>query len=129
MENNDTTVKENKEVSNPDEQKEVSTKEEKVELDVEPKRKSRQYFRYLPTGFLVIVGSLTMVNDLYNLFTSYYEYLSTYQMNFLDLPFSDKSNFFIYVLRFLSLGIAQIVIGLLLYVYLKNKNDVKAHAL
>ena len=128
MENNDTKVKEDNEVSSSDEKIEALTEEEKMELIAEPKTKSRRYLWYLPAGFLVIVGSLTMVNDLYSLFTSFYEYLTTYQTSFWDLPFEYQLNFVTYVFRYLSLGIAQIVIGLLLYVYLKNKNDVKAHA-
>ena len=128
MENNDTKVKEDNEVSSSDEKIEVLTEEDKVELVSEPKKKSRRYLWYLPTGFLVLVGGLIMVNDLDSLFTSYYGYLSTNQMSFWDLPFEYQLGFVTNVFRYLSLGVAQIVIGLLLYVYLKNKNDVKAHA-
>jgi hypothetical protein len=128
MENTDTMVKKGDEVSSSEEKIEVLTEGEKVDLEVESKKKSRRYLWYLPIGFLVIVGSLTMVYDLYILFTSYSEYLLTYQMSFWDLPFEFQLNFITYVSRYLSLGIAQIVVGLLLYVYLKNKYDIKAHA-
>ena len=128
MDNNDTTVKEDNEVSSSDEKTEASIEEEKVEPIIEPKKKSQRYLYYLTAGFLVIVGSIMMVNDLYGLVVSYEGYLSTNQMSFWDLAFQDQLNFVTYTFRFLSLGVAQIVIGLLLYVYIKNKNDVKAHA-
>jgi tetratricopeptide (TPR) repeat protein len=43
-------------------------------------------------------------------------------MSFWDLQFEGQLSFFVYILRYLLLGISQIVLGWLLYIYIKNKN-------
>ena len=127
MENNDTTVKDDNEVSSSDENEEAFTEEEEVNPVLEPRRNSQRYLYYLAAVFLVVVGSIIMVDDLYGLISSYEMYLSTSQMSFWDLAFQDKLNFFTYTFRYLSLGLAQIVVGLLLYFHIENKNDLKAN--
>jgi 3-phenylpropionate/trans-cinnamate dioxygenase ferredoxin subunit len=120
IENKDVMLKEDNIISSSDEKREGLSEEENVEPPTETKKKRRHYLWYLPFGFLVIVGSLVMLKDLYDLY-GWLQSLSSYQMSFWDLEFEYKFEFFVSMLRSLSLGIAQIVIGWLLYVYSKNK--------
>jgi hypothetical protein len=123
MENNDTPVKNDNESNIPEEKPETPTEEAKAEPTTEPETKTRFNLWYIPTGFLVVVGSLIALNDIYSLYSSYAQYLSAYQISFFDLSFDDQTSFIIFIFKYLSLGVAQIVAGFLLYTYAKNRNE------
>ncbi len=123
MENNDTPIRNDNEANTPEEKLETQTEEAKTEPTPEPEKKTRINLWYIPAGFLIIVGSLITVNDIYSLYSSYSQYLSAYQISFFDLTFDDQFSFVVYIFKYLSLGVAQIVAGFLLYTYAKDKSD------
>jgi hypothetical protein len=128
MENNDTPIKNDNDANSPEERPETQTEEAKIEAIAEPEKKPRINLLYIPAGFLVAVGSLIAVYDIYNLVTSYTQYLSLYQISFWDLQFSDQYSFVVYIFKYVALGMTQIVVGFLLYAYAKNKGEAELNA-